>query len=274
MKAEDNEKILRKLEDIEAKTSQLEDRILTVELDFQELRTEFVGEEGAPTSDVLEKRLQNLEENFRKSMEDLGAWKDAFDNVTEKLSWLEQRISQEGVDIPEDVANGGVRNTVEELKNEVEKMKGGGPSFDNLNKRVDQLESMIRNSGKSGNSGEDIRKIVVDEIDKRIPDFDDVLKELKGEITSLEEKLIKRGRETTASRNGSTPETLTKGEIENTVNSLLSEQKNEIEMLKEEIEARDEKLKKVVGFVDKLNREIKEIRRSSKTERKRPFVIE
>jgi len=276
----DEEKVLRKLEDIEAKISQLEDRVLTNELDFQELRTEVKGDEEAPTPDVLEKRLANLEERLKDDLKDVEKWKDGFDKITDKLDWLEERVSEKGSagpvaeerieeleDTVEEMKKGrmaGEGETVDEetlknalensaLKEDVEELKTDVLALDMLKSKIDSLEEMIGKQGvEEGISEEDVVEIVEKEVEKKVGEYKEV-KSLREEMESMREMVEKK--EAMDHDGGPTEE-----DVKDMIDSLEEEYMERTERRFEDLEKRvGKRERRMEKRLDQLRKEIENL---------------
>ncbi len=276
----DEEKVLRKLEDIEAKISQLEDRVLTNELDFQELRTEVKGDEEAPTPDVLEKRLANLEERLKDDLKDVEKWKDGFDKITDKLDWLEERVSEKGSagpvaeerieeleDTVEEMKKGrmaGEGETVDEetlknalensaLKEDVEELKTDVLALDMLKSKIDSLEEMIGKQGvEEGISEEDVVEIVEKEVEKKVGEYKEV-KSLREEMESMREMGEKK--EAMDHDGGPTEE-----DVKDMIDSLEEEYMERTERRFEDLEKRvGKRERRMEKRLDQLRKEIENL---------------
>ncbi len=261
---EADEEVLRKLEDIEAKLSQLEDRVLTNELDFQELRAEVRGKEDSPTPGALDDKIKEMEQRLRKDLKDVEKWKDSFENFSEKLQELEEKNK--------------------ELR---QRIKASGSSekgeVDKTNRDVKDEIKGIKNKLSEG--GIDPGRI--EEHDKRLEQIAEENKNLRDELNNLRRKV-----QNTESSTPSSPKQQDLGAVVSDLKERQEVLRKNMQKLNERMEKElkgnvesrisslEQKVEKNLGKgrgkeIEKLKKEIKALKKKlNSLDRKSPIVVE
>lgn len=180
----DNEKYVERMENIEAKVSEIENRILTEELNLRELRKEVrdIDEAGDVPTESIRKKLIGLEKRLEEDLEEVEKWKDNFDDVISKVDSFEEDKKKLSKRIKK------LKKTVSKLKDKKEK------SLDKEDKkrlkRVDELEKKVDNIRS------DIEDILLGDTDINIEaelEKSEAWNDIKEKVNELREAPIEAG---------------------------------------------------------------------------------
>ena len=278
----DDKKIIQKLEDMEAKISQLEDRVLTNELDFQELRNEVQGRENASTPEALRSRLEDLENQLQKDLEDVEKWKNSFKNVTNKLEELEkenqkikERLEKTGkekdsraIEIAEEASG-----RIEDLEKKISSIRGLDVAEDlstirerieKFSEKIENLENRIdRTKGKTGDvvTEEDVKRLIENSsVKEEISSIKKRQNDIETNVTEGLERLQERIRDVESSEPSQREVSLPEEKLE----QILEE--SSLKDKQEELEDKIGQLNKDMSLIEVTQEEMRDEKSRSRTD--------